>query len=309
MKTKLIVLALVTKLIVGVTFGTLAHRFPIVSSNSPADLPERIYEVYGTNSIEANGSNSIKVITVNYDGDIQKHLSRSYSPVTALIDLGYSVSNKNKITSTSPIAQLLTNSYILVETYRTTIDEILIEIPYERIMKGNVLCKRLATEVREQEGVLGLMTQRVQRIYRGDSLVAEEVIEESIQRQPRPEIIIIKGPEDLPDSVPQRGYNCTYWNAYIDGINATDEEKQWLKFIMYCESGCNAESNRSFYKGLFQWDPCLWYKQFPNDNIFDGEAQVRITLQKLREGANPNRMWPSCHRRYRSQFGEVSWLQ
>ena len=273
------------------------------------ELPEKVYEIYRVDPIEARNGSHIKVVTVSYDGEISRHLCRSYSPVTALIELGYHISNMNKITTTSPISQLYTNSYILVETYRTTIDEVLLEIPFQTVMKGNVLCKSLAQEVREQEGVLGLMIQKIERVYRGNTLIAEEIIEEYLEREARPEIVVIRGPEDLPSSVPQRGYNCTYWNTYIDGIAATDEEKQWLKFVMKWESGCNAESNKSFHKGLYQWDPCLWYKQYPHDNIFDGEAQIRITLQKLRDGANPNRMWPNVHRKYRATYGELSWLQ
>lgn len=290
-----------------VFFFTLLDVTP--ESYASADLPGRVYEIYGVSPEEATSSNRVKFITINYDGEIKKGFSRSYSPVTALVDSGYSVSNRNRIISTSPITQLQNNSHILVHTYRTTIDEVLLEIPYETILEGSVICKSLSQEVREQEGVLGIMSQRIKKTYRGDMLVAEEIIEENIEREARPEIIVIRGPQDLPSSVPQRGYDCGYWNGYIDSsVSATDEEKQWLKFIMKCESGCKAENDRAFYKGLFQWHPCLWYKQYPNDNIFDGEAQIRRSLQKLREGANPNQMWPGCHRRYRSKYGEVSWL-
>jgi hypothetical protein len=297
---------LVLTILITFTYA-LYGTWPI--SHASAKLPESVYRIYGVDPQEATGSNNIKMVTVNYDGEIQKFFSRSSSPVTALIDSGYSVSNKNRIVSTSPISRLNNNSFIQVYTYRTTIDEILLELPYETILKGTVLCKSLAQEVREQEGVLGVMSQRIKKTYRGDMLVAEEIVEENIEREPRPEIIVIRGPEDLPSSVPQRGYDCGYWKTYIrNNVQATDEEKQWLEFMIHCESGCNAESNRSFYKGLFQWNPCLWYRQFPNDNIFDGEVQINRTLQKLREGANPNQMWPGCHRRYKGQYGELSWL-
>jgi len=297
----------VLAIIIGVfLINGLLMYFPI--STQSKDLPERVYEIYRVDPIEARYGGDIKVVKISYDGDINTHFCRSYSPVTALIDLGYSVSNRNKITSTSPIFSLHTNSHILVETYRTTIDEILLEIPFETIIKGNVLCQKLAQESTEQNGVLGVMTQKIKRVYKGDTLIAEEIVEEEIQREARPQIIVITGPEDLPTSVPQRGYNCGYWNAYVDSIGATEEEKQWLKSVMKCESGCNAESNKSFYKGLFQWDPCLWYKQYPNDNIFNGEIQIQRTLEKLRNGANPNQMWPACHRRYKSAYGELSWL-
>ena len=269
-------------------------------------LPEILYKV---DREEAKEQMIPKVITVNYEGEIKTHITKSYSPVTALIDLGYSISNMNLITSTSPVSNLLNGSHIKVETYQTTIDEVLIEIPYGRVIEGSILCQSLSKEVKEQEGVLGLMTQRIKRVYKGGELIAEEVIEETVIRESRPEIIIIKGPEDLPSSVPQRGYNCTYWHAYVDNINASDEEKQWLKFAMKWESGCNAENNKSFYKGLLQWNPCLWYKQYPGENIFDGEAQIEKTLEKLRAGANPNVMWPAVHRKYKSVYGELSWLK
>ncbi len=279
-------------------------------SYASVGLPEEVYKAYGVSTQEATGDSRVKIVTVSYDGEVRKLFSRSYSPVTALIDAGYSVSNKNRIVSTSPISQLQNKTFIQVQTYKTTIDEVLLEIPFETVLKGSVICKSMAQEVREQEGVLGIMSQRIKRTYRGDLLVAEEIVDENIQREARPEIIVIRGPQDLPSSVPQRGYDCGYWNGYIDNsVNATNEEKQWLKFVMKWESGCNAENNRSFFKGLYQWHPCLWYKQYPNDNIFDGELQIKRTLQKLREGANPNQMWPAVHRKYRATYGELSWLQ
>lgn len=308
MKTRPILRGLLALTIFVFTFLGLyrLHR----ESYAFMELPERVYQAYGVSSEEALGDSSIKFVTVNYDGEIKKFFSRAQSPLTALIDSGYSVSNKNKIVSTSPISKLYDGTYIQVYTYKTTIDEILLEIPYETILNGEILCRSLAQEVVEQEGVLGVRSQRIKRTYKGDVLVAEEIVEETIEREPRPEIIVIRGPQDLPDSVPQRGPNCKYWGSYIDNnVNATTEEKDWLKFIMDCESGCNAESNKSFYKGLFQWNPCLWYKQYPNDNIFDGEAQIKRTLQKLREGANPNQMWPGCHGKYKDAYGELSWLQ
>ncbi len=308
MKTRPILRGLLVLTIFVFTLFGLYRLHP--ESYAFMELPERVYQAYGVSSEEALGDSSIKFVTVNYDGEIKKFFSRSQSPVTALIDSGYSVSNRNRIVSTSPISRLYDGTYIQVYTYKTTIDEILLEIPYETILNGEVLCRSLAQEFVEQEGVLGVMSQRIKRTYKGDILIAEEIIDETIEREPRPQIIIIRGPQDLPDSVPQRDYACEYWEPYIDNsVNATTEEKNWLKFIMYCESGCNAESNKSFYKGLFQWNPCLWYKQYPNDNIFDGEAQIKRTLQKLREGANPNQMWPACHRKYKDAYGELSWLQ
>lgn len=269
-------------------------------------LVEAMYDI---DFKEAKDYINFKLITINYEGEIKTHISNSGSPITSLIDLGYSLSNKNIVISTSPINKLYNNSFILVESYTSTIDEIILAIPYTVIVEGTTLCESLQTQSVQQEGVLGAMTQRIKRTYKGDELIAEEVIEENTTKEAKPKIIVIKGPDDTPDSVPQRGYNCTYWETYIDNISASEEERKWLKFTMKLESGCNAESNKSYYKGLFQWDPCLWYKLYPDDNIFDGEAQIKRTLQKIRAGANPRNMWPAVYKRYVEEYGELSWLQ
>lgn len=268
-----------------------------------------IHMVYGIDADVEKGRYTPKVVVVNYEGEIKKHISTASSPVFALLELGYPISTMKKVVSTSPMNTLYNNSYIYVFSYRDTIDEVKLEIPYQRIVKGGTLCERLSQKVLQQEGVLGIMTQKVRRVYERGELVMEEILEKDITREPRAEIYIIKGPDDSPREVPQIGNNCDYWFAYVDTIKASEEEKRWLKWTMKYESGCNAENNRHpYYKGLFQWDPCLWYEQYPNDNIFDGRAQIKRTLEKVRGGANPARMWPAVYKLYVDKYGELSWL-
>lgn len=268
-----------------------------------------IHMVYGINADMEKGRYTPKVVIVNYEGKIKKHISTASSPVFALLELGYPISTMKKVISTSPMNTLYNHSYIYVFSYRDTIDEVKLEIPYQRIVKGGTLCERLSQKVLQQEGVLGIMTQKVRRIYERGELVMEEILDKDITREPRAEIYIIKGPDDSPQEVPQIGYSCEYWFAYVDTLNASAEEKRWLKWTMKYESGCNAENNRHpYYKGLFQWDPCLWYQQYPNESIFDGRAQIKRTLEKLRGGANPARMWPAVYKLYVAKYGELSWL-
>lgn len=268
-----------------------------------------IHMVYGIDADVEKGRYTPKIVFVNYEGEIKKHISTASSPVFALMELGYPISTMKKVVSTSPMNTLYNNSYIYVFSYRDTIDEVKLDIPYQRIVKGGTLCERLSQKVLQQEGVLGIMTEKIRRVYERGELVMEEILEKNITREPRAEIYIIKGPDDSPKEVPQIGYNCDYWFAYIDTIKASAEEKRWLKWTMKYESGCNAENNRHpYYKGLFQWDPCLWYQQYPNDSIFDGRAQVKRTLEKIRGGANPARMWPAVYKLYVAKYGELSWL-
>ncbi len=251
----------------------------------------------------------IKFATVTYDGVRKYHISRATTPLSLLIDLGYEVSNRNKVFSTSPFDKLYTTSYIEVKTYSTVISEVTKSIPFATTSKGISLCRRLSTEEVEQVGVLGVMTQKIETYYLGKEFVSEKVIEETVIRNPIEKIITLRGASDTPDSVVQRGSGCTedsYWFQLVNSLDATLQEKQWLKFTMKWESGCNAESNKGYYKGLFQWDPCLWYKLYPNDNIFSGEAQIERTLQKVRQGANPAKMWPAVYKKYVSDYGEFT---
>ncbi len=265
-------------------------------------------KVFGIDTLEEKKLLDIKFITVNNDGDVEHFLTNAKTPVEALLLNGYAVDENKKIETNSSSDTLTNDSIIVLNTYRTVLEKVSISIPYEKVTEGESLCENLSTRITLQKGVLGVATQTIQKIYVGDSLVSTEIVGEDLVSSPRKEIILLSGPNDSPDDVEQIGYNCAYWESYIDNeVSATDEEKRWLKFTMRLESGCNAESTKnSYYKGLFQWSPCLWYKQFPNDNIFDGKAQIRRTLQKLRSGANPKYMWPGTYKQYVATYGELS---
>jgi hypothetical protein len=74
---------------------------------------------------------------------------------------------------------------------------------------------------------------------------------------------------------------------------------------MYCESGCNAESDKhDVYKGLFQWNPKSWNAYYPKDNIYDGYAQIENTIDKIRRGVSLSAYWPACYKQYVQKFGE-----
>lgn len=314
MNWKILLLSLVISLVVGLFVVKTSIDSPIytsigLSNSDVSSSNELIKAMYSVDPSEVREALNLKVVILNYDGEISTHISRASSPILAVIDLGYPLSNRNVLTSTSPITELYSKTYIKVESYTSTIDEIRVTIPYQVSTSGSSLCAKMQVEEIQQVGVLGVKTQRIKRIYRGEKLIAEEIVDESVVQEPVTQIVVIKGPNDSVDAVPQRGYNCAYWETYIDNINASAEERQWLKFTMRLESGCNAESNKSYYKGLFQWDPCLWYRLYPNDNIFDGERQIARTLEKIRGGANPKDMWPAVYRKYVSTYGPLSWLQ
>ena len=307
-----------TKILCAVLFFALLSGFGYFSKNSFASTElsksdlhlyyQLLEQLSGMTQEEIESSSQIKLITVNYNGKIASHLTNKPTVISALLDLRYPLSNNNIITSTSPAGLLLQQTFVRIDTYTTTIEELFSDIPFTTEIHGTVLCQKLQKQTVTQAGVLGIQSTTIKKTYVNGEVSSEEVLNQTVIREPKPEIIVLEGPNDTPDSVEQRGYNCPFWESYIDGIPATDEEKQWLKFTMRLESGCNAESNKSYYKGLFQWDPCLWYASYPNDNIFDGTKQIQRTLEKIRAGANPKNMWPGVYKQYVKTYGELSWL-
>lgn len=249
---------------------------------------------------------SVKGVYVKYDSEVEYQFVKANTPNEALSILGYGFGDNKKITTSSPEDELLNNSIIIIQSYRTEIFEEEIVMPFETISNDS-LCPRLSKKVVEQVGENGLMMQKIKRVYLEGKLIQETVIEEEVLKQPIKEIVRYEGANDSPTSVTNLGSSCDYWKSVIDSLNATEEEKQWLKFTMDKESHCNAENGKK-YKGLFQWNPCLWYKLYPNDNIFDGKAQIKRTLQKIREGAHPKNMWPAVYKQYIAEYGKLSWL-
>lgn len=252
---------------------------------------------------------SVKGVYVNYDSNVEYMFVRANTPLEALENLGYRIGSNNKVMATCNDNELLNNSIITVQTYRIEIKDETFSIPFETITNGSSLCARLSRKTVEQAGVLGVMTQRTELVYLGDELIEEKIVEKKVVKEPVTQILSYVGANHTPTSAQNLGYNCSHWNAVVDSLSATEEEKRWLKFTMKWESGCNAESNKAYYKGLFQWGPCLWYKLYPQDNIFDGYAQIRRTLEKVRSGGNPKYMWPAVYRKYVAKYGELSWLK
>ncbi len=256
--------------------------------------------VYDTNPEVERSSRRPKLLTIKkgefvYDVftteiDIYKILSEYKIP----LDGGEKI-----IVSTNNIVN---GSLIRVIKTETVIEEILSDIPFEtKVIKTDKYIK--GEEHTSQEGVLGIKKQKVLSYYEDGVLIDTKILAESIEREPTVRILEVGTAMYTLEGIDPKGYNCEYWHKVVDTGPYTEEEKRWLKFIMYCESGCNAESNKGSYKGLFQWSPYWWSKQFP-ENIFDGHAQIRHTMEKYRSGESTRAsQWPACHARYTRTYG------
>ena len=198
---------------------------------------------------------------------------------------------------------VINGSVIKIVRTTNTIFEMLEEIPFEKeVIENPQLLK--GEEKVIQEGKSGIKKQVYFNTYEDNVLAKSELIDEIIMKKPIKEIKEIGTSMYSLNNIEKKGYNCPFWYSVVDSGPYTQEEKDWLKFMMYCESGCNAESNKSNYKGLFQWSPYWWNKQF-DENIFDGYAQIKHTVEKYRAGeATRSSQWPACNAKYLKAIGK-----
>ncbi len=192
---------------------------------------------------------------------------------------------------------VINGSVITIVNTKNVVYEVLEEIPYtsETIESSKYL---RGQENIIQEGKEGVKKLIYTNTYQDGILVGSELIDEVILKHPIKDIREVGTSWYSLEGIQVRGYDCEHWYSVVDSGPYSDAEKSWLKFIMYCESGCNAESNKGNYKGLFQWSPYWWSKQF-SENIFDGYAQIKHTVEKYRAGESTRAsQWPACNAKY-----------
>ncbi|MCD4811140.1 G5 domain-containing protein [bacterium] len=255
------------------------------------------------NTQESNHVFDLSLVTVVINGRSTQVLTNREDALSLLKDLGVVVDNSKRIVSISQEVQA--GSVIRVITVGTVVEGFDIDIPFQT-EKINTKDIPYGDTLVTQKGVLGVRTQEIERVYEDGKLVSEVILSERISRESVKEVVKVGvlslGIGDLEKTY---GYNCTHWRSVVNSGNYTEREKEWLNFVMYCESGCNAESDKnSTYKGLYQWHPKYWSIFYPKDNIYDGYAQIKNTIIKIRKGAKLYSYWPSCHRKYVAKYGE-----
>jgi hypothetical protein len=267
---------------------------------TPSNITEVIFDV---DNNEIKKVYDLSLVNVIINGNSTQVLTNRTDIYKLLNDMGVVVDNSKKIVSTSE--DITNGTVIRVITVGKTVEELNINIPFK---SESINTKDIPYGTKEvaQAGVLGVRTQQIEKIYEDGKLISQKVLHEAVTREPVKEIIKVGvlsyGISDLEKTY---GYNCPHWYSVVDVGNYTDQEKQWLKFVMYCESGCNAESDKNpTYKGLYQWLPKYWNIFFPKDNIYDGYAQIENTVWKIRHGVNMKAYWPDCHSKYVARYGE-----
>jgi len=264
-------------------------------------IDEKIREVlFLPDPLQEKASYGPKLITIQRGDTV-------FNTLTTLSNV-YDILRENNIELNKNDYVYLNTEYVIngsiIKIVRTsnTIFEMLEEIPFEKeIIENPQLLK--GEEKVIQEGKNGIKKLVYFNTYEDNVLVKSELIDEIIIKKPIKEIKKIGTSMYSLDNIEKKRYNCPFWYSVVDSGPYTQEEKDWLKFMMYCESGCNAESNKSNYKGLFQWSPYWWNKQF-DENIFDGYAQIKHTVEKYRAGeATRSSQWPRCNAKYLKATG------
>jgi hypothetical protein len=264
-------------------------------------IDEKIREVlFLPDPLQEKASYGPKLITIQRGDTV-------FNTLTTLSNV-YDILRENNIELNKNDYVYLNTEYVIngsiIKIVRTsnTIFEMLEEIPFEKeIIENPQLLK--GEEKVIQEGKNGIKKLVYFNTYEDNVLVKSELIDEIIIKKPIKEIKKIGTSMYSLDNIEKKRYNCPFWYSVVDSGPYTQEEKDWLKFMMYCESGCNAESNKSNYKGLFQWSPYWWNKQF-DENIFDGYAQIKHTVEKYRAGeATRSNQWPRCNAKYLKATG------
>jgi hypothetical protein len=271
------------------------HRVPYARAYTEVDICNISEIVFSFDTQEVKNIYDLNLVTVVVNGKSRKVLTNRVDLDKLLEDLGVVIDSSKKIVTTNDRVQ--DGTVVRVITIGTVVEEQKIDIPFntEEINTKELPYREIEVV---QEGVLGVRTKEIKKTYEDGKLVSEEIISNAITRNPINKIVKIGVLKYSPDDLDVRyGYDCTHWYSVVDNGNYTDQEKQWLKFVMECESGCNAESDKNRkYKGLFQWDPYWWYKQYPNENIYDGYAQIKHTAEKFQSGAV--NLWPACNRAF-----------
>ena len=276
-----------------------SYTLVYAQSEQEVDLTTFIYDLDQKRERVSQGP---KVITIKRGDEVFNIFTTLTDTKEILKQNGISLEKNDSVVLNSKYP--VDGSIISIIKTEVLLVENIVDIPFKtEVIKTTALFEGERETV--QNGVLGVKTETLLHYYEDGVLVKTELIEEEIQREPVNAVVKVGTSWYSLDGITKRGYDCPYWYSVVDSGSYTNEEKRWLKFIMYCESGCNAESNKGTYKGLFQWSPYWWRKQF-SENIFDGNAQIKHTIAKYRAGESTRaNQWPACHAKYNREVLKI----
>jgi hypothetical protein len=169
--------------------------------------------------------------------------------------------------------------------------EVVKDIPFETqtIVDNNLT---YGEEIIEQQGKVGKTLYLYKDIYENGIYVRSEMQEEEILEAPMAHIVRIGNKRAVLGVA-----NCPHWYDVVDGITVNEDEREILKFLMLCETGCNDSSNNNNrYLGLLQFSKRT-FASYGGVDIWDGADQIRTALRIVRKGGMAHH-WPGCTRSF-----------
>ncbi len=177
---------------------------------------------------------------------------------------------------------------ITIESMIEKYEEIEIAIPFEveRVYDNTLDYGKV---VILQYGQNGIREETYKYIYLNDTLTSKEKESSEIIAEAQTQIEKIGTKRAALE-----GRNCSHWSNVIENVTSDNDERDVLKFLIKCESNCNAGANNSnTYIGLLQFSPRTFEHYSGGGDIWDGEAQIQAALTMIRGGGLAHH-WPAC---------------
>lgn len=215
----------------------------------------------------SNGFTFYQAVDVKTNENYVSHFTKETQVSKILDELEISYTDSDIVTPSldKHISNSTTISIVKVTNEKLVETEV---IPFETIYIEDEKIPFGQTKT-VQAGQNGELSKVFELVYNDGQLVSKTQLEDEITVQPLSEIIA-KGTKSLAGS-------CTDWGYVVDNTTSDPYERSWLKFIMMCESGCNATrvSRSGNYHGLLQFSIST-FKGYDGVNIYSGEEQIKI---------------------------------
>lgn len=178
-------------------------------------------------------------------------------------------------------------------------------IPFKKIEKEDPELEKGVEKI-SIVGSKGLMEKTIRVIYKDGVPYRSEIIDAVVITNPVNEIKLI-------GTKPMTVASCSYWNKYVDKVAPESKDKKkntWMKYVMYCESGCDSgkgfdkyfDGSKAFY-GLYQFTEYT-FKAYGGTNIFDGYDQIDVVSRMYDLEGNAAHHWPACNNAFERDYNK-----
>ncbi|MCC7289966.1 G5 domain-containing protein [bacterium] len=232
-----------------------------------------------------------KTITVRGLDFEQTHLVYSDSAKDILSEVKYSLDGDDEILP-GPNEYIPHNGKIVIVKVHSEVFVQVEMVPFsvkrvedEKMDKGQSIV--------EVEGQNGVLEKTIRVLYKDEVAYRSEVTAVKIVIAPITKVVRF-------GTKPVTVHSCAYWNKVINEIAPRSEQPEknaWMRYVMYCESGCNSGNDKSSYYGLYQFTKSTYFA-YGGTNIWDGHEQIEIVSKMYDLPGNAAHHWPACNKAF-----------